>query len=126
MSHPNESHEAGDRQARCCVELSSSKAHGRLATLLRHRRSFKSYGPDGLSIETLGQLLNTAFGVAPGHQRPYGSAYARYDVTVTVIAGGVDGLAPAAYRYLAEDHVLTVGQERDHRALLAEGTLDAA
>lgn len=126
ISRTNKSHEASDRQARRRVELESPKARGRLAALLRHRRSVKSYSSDELSIETLGQLLNTAFGVGPGHQRPYGSAYARYDITVTAIAVEVTGLAPAAYHYLAEDHALTAGQEGDHRPLLAQATLDAA
>lgn len=126
ISPPSERHTAAGPRGGRHVELESPKAHGGLATLLRDRRSVKSYDSDGLSIDTLGQLLNTAVGAASGRQRPYGSAYARYEVTVTVIAGGVDGLAPAAYRYLTEDHALTVTQEGDQRALLAQATLDAA
>ncbi|WP_157691337.1 SagB/ThcOx family dehydrogenase [Brevibacterium sandarakinum] len=95
------------------------------AKLLRHRGSTKSYRPAHIDLETLSRLLGAAIGCASTDQRPYGSAHARYGIVVTVIAAAVDGLAPAASRYLPVEHALVQREEGDHRALLARGSLDA-
>lgn len=115
---------AGD-QDRHRIALHPPQDGGAIADLLRHRRSAKSYRPDRVGLETLGRLLGTAIGSAPAAGRPYGSAHARYDIVVTVVAAAVDGLAPAAYRYLPAEHVLVHVEDGDHRSRLARATLDA-
>lgn len=107
------------------IVLKPPQEVGPFADLLRHRRSTKSYRPTPIDLETLSQLLGTAVGYPSATQRPYGSAHARYDIVVTVIAAAVEGLTPAAYRYLPEEHALVQREEGDHRSLLAHATLDA-
>lgn len=113
----------GDHSHR--LALKSSQGESRVAELLRHRRSTKSYRPDRIGVETLSRLLSTSVGTAPDARRPYGSAHARYDIVVTVVASAVDGLAPAAYRYVPTEHSLVHLEEGDHRSCLAGATLDA-
>ncbi|GAA1490561.1 SagB/ThcOx family dehydrogenase [Brachybacterium sacelli] len=107
------------------IVLKPPQEGGPFAELLRHRRSTKSYRKTPIDLETLSQLLGTAVGGASATHRPYGSAHARYDIVLTVIAAAVDGLAPAAYRYLPAEHALVNLEEGDHRSRIADGTLDA-
>ncbi|MEU3271188.1 nitroreductase family protein [Saccharomonospora sp. NPDC006951] len=107
------------------IDLTSSPEDGGLARLVRRRRSVKSYRPGRLGLERLSGLLETTLGARTAG-RPYGSAHARYDVAVTVVAAAVDGLVPGAYRYLPGEHALLGVGEGDHRRGLAEATLDAA
>lgn len=107
------------------IALSPSRDDGAVAELLRRRRSTKSYLPDHISFQALSRLLRATIGVVPAGQRPYGSAQARYDVAVTVVAAAVEGLAPAVYLYLPAEHVLVHREKGDHRSRLARGTLDA-
>lgn len=46
-----------------------------------------------------------------------------YPLTLTVVAGNVDGLAAGAYRYDAERHVLALVADGDHRDRVARTTL---
>ena len=124
-SHTDDQKADGDRGRRRVV-LSPSQDGGAVSDLLRHRRSTKSYLPDPVGLDTLSSILRTTVGSTPATRRPYGSAHARYDIVVTVVAAAVEGLAPAAYRYLPAEHTLVLLDEGDHRARLASGTLDAA
>lgn len=102
-------------------------ADGALAQTLKRRRSTKSFRPDHIGSGVLSQLLATTISTGPSRSRPYGSAHGRYDVLVTVVAVAVQGLPPAAYRYLPDDHaLLRCSEQGDHRAELAHATLDAA
>lgn len=107
------------------LALPAPREDGRLTRLLRRRRSTKSYEDARLDFESLGALLTTAAGSGFPTGRPYGSAHARYDVAVTVMAAAVDGLEPAAYRYVPEEEGLLRVEAGDHRPALAETTLDA-
>lgn len=97
---------------------------GALRRLLNHRRSTKSYQTEPISSETLDNLLSAALQRTP-ERRPYGSAYARYEVSLTVIAARVEGLAPAAYLYNPITDELRVTEVGDHCQTLAGATYDA-
>lgn len=96
-----------------------------LASLLRQRASTKSYRPEPLDQSVLQGLLDTAIGQGSSAHRPYGSAHARYDVELTVIAADVAGLEPGAYGYPSHESAWTLIEAGDHRPDLARATLDA-
>ncbi|WP_010525459.1 nitroreductase family protein [Nesterenkonia sp. F] len=106
------------------ISPSQAPDDGALAGLLRRRRSTRSYSSGPVDRDDLGRLLRTAI-VGPAGRRPYASAHARYDVTTTVVAVDVEGLAPAAYQHRPESHELIPVAEGDHGARLAHATLDA-
>lgn len=116
------SDDRGSRQ----VVLKALQDESPIAEALRHRRSTKAYRPDQIDLETVSRLLGATVGALADGRRPYGSAHARYDIVITVVAAAVNGLAPGAYRYLHRAHSLVVLEDGDHRAGLAEGTLDAS
>ena len=104
---------------------SRSSAAETFAELLGHRRSTKAFGAGSIPSDIVRDLLRTAVGRTPT-RRPYGSAYARYDVAVTVIAGQIDGIEPAAYLYDSTADELIVTNKGDHRPVLSRATYDAA
>lgn len=109
------------------IHLDRPPADGALAQTLKRRRSTKTFRPDHIDSGVLSRLLATTISTGPSRSRPYGSAHGRYDVLVTVVAAAVQGLPPAAYRYLPDDHaLLRCSEQGDHRAELAHATLDAA
>lgn len=126
MSQQPGDEKADAEQDRCRIPLNPVWDHSAIAELLRYRRSTKSYRHDHINLHTLSGLLSTALGSVSGHQRTYGSAHARYDIVVTVVAAAVEGLPTGTYRYLSVEHALVHGEEGDHRTGLADGTLDAA
>ncbi|WP_432253447.1 SagB/ThcOx family dehydrogenase [Streptomyces sp. HNM1019] len=87
------------------------------------RRSTRDFGPWPLSIEQVALMAWAAQGRTTGERRSCPSAHALYPLTLTVIAGNVDGLAAGAYRYDAERDVLTLVAEGDHRDPVAGTTL---
>ncbi|MER5225980.1 SagB/ThcOx family dehydrogenase [Streptomyces flaveus] len=96
---------------------------GDLGSLLVRRRSTRSFGPRPLSLAQLTLMAWAAHGrTADGH-RTCPSAHALYPLTLTVVAGNVDGLAAGAYRYDAERHVLILVADGDHRDRVARTTL---
>ncbi|TCP42064.1 SagB-type dehydrogenase family enzyme [Tamaricihabitans halophyticus] len=105
------------------IDLTSSLEDGAVARLVQRRRSIKSYRSVPVDVAQLTRLLSTTVG--HGASRPYGSAHARYDIVVTVVAGAVDGLASGVYRYLPVEHALVSVESGDYRARLARATLDA-
>lgn len=97
-----------------------------LAHTLRGRRSTKTFRPDPIDLNILSQLLGATVSAGPCPSRPYASAHGRYDVQVTVVVGAVQGLSPAVYRYLPDEHaLLRCSEQGDHRTTLAHATLDA-
>lgn len=64
-----------------------------------------------------------AQGRTTGERRSCPSAHALYPLTLTVVAGHVDGLAAGTYRYDAERDVLTLIADGDHRDRVAGTTL---
>lgn len=96
-----------------------------IASLLRQRRSTKSYRQKSVDAADLEDIVATTFARDSRGQRAYGSAHARYGIVVTVVAGSVAGLAQGAYRFRSEDRLFDQLSARDHRPDLAANTLDA-
>ena len=83
---------------------------------LETRRSIRSFGKDGLTLDEVSQLLWAAQGVTgnEGH-RTVPSAMARYPLQVYLLADNVNGLSSGVYHYSPEGHNLTI---------MAEGNVD--
>ncbi len=91
-----------------------------LEAALAQRRSVRSYSEAALRIGDLAQLLWSAQGVtSPRGYRTAPSAGALYPLEVYVVAGNVQGLAPAVYKYAPGEHTLTKWREGDFRRELA-------
>ncbi|MDF4253755.1 SagB/ThcOx family dehydrogenase [Streptomyces sp. WMMB303] len=91
--------------------------------MLIKRRSTRSFAPRPLSIGHVALMVWAAQGRTTGERRTSPSAHALYPLTLTAVAGSVDGLAPGAYRYDAERDVLTLIADGDHRDRVAGTTL---
>ncbi|WP_405911533.1 nitroreductase family protein [Streptomyces sp. NBC_00963] len=87
------------------------------------RRSTRSFAARPLSIAQVALMVWAAQGQTTGERRSCPSAHALYPLTLTVVAGNVDGLAAGAYRYDAERDVLTLIADGDHRDRVAGTTL---
>ncbi len=76
---------------------------------LEERRSIRSFGKEGLTLDEVSQLLWAAQGVTDdkGH-RTAPSAMARYPLQVYLLAGNVTGLPSGVYHYSPQGHNLTV------------------
>lgn len=76
---------------------------------LHERRSIRSFGKEGLTLDEVSQLLWAAQGVTDdkGH-RTAPSAVARYPLQVYLLAGNVTGLPSGVYHYSPQGHNLTV------------------
>jgi SagB-type dehydrogenase family enzyme len=91
----------------------------------QHRRSFREYRDQPLSLAAIGQLLWAAQGVTTlGGFRTTPSAGALYPLEAYVVAGQVEGLAAGIYRYDPKHHALQKKHDGDRRQLLAEAALD--
>ena len=79
---------------------------------LEERRSIRSFGKDGLTLNEVSQLLWAAQGVTDdkGH-RTAPSAMARYPLQVYLLADNVTGLPSGVYHYSPEGHNLTIMAE---------------
>jgi len=75
---------------------------------LKERRSIRSFGKDGLTLDEISQLLWAAQGVTDdkGH-RTAPSAMARYPLQVYLLASNVTGLHSGVYHYSPQGHNLT-------------------
>jgi Nitroreductase family len=76
---------------------------------LKERRSIRTFGKEGLTLDEISQLLWAAQGITDdlGH-RTAPSAMARYPLQVYLLAGNVTGLPSGVYHYLPKGHNLTV------------------
>jgi len=79
---------------------------------LETRRSIRSFGKDGLTLNEVSQLLWAAQGVTDnmGH-RTAPSAMARYPLQVYLLADNVTGLPTGVYHYSPQGHNLTIMAE---------------
>lgn len=103
-----------------------------LGAALRERRSVRDLALRPLSLETLGRLLHTSYGVR-GHRlsggehaydRPSPSAGGRYPLEIHLAVQEVEGLADGVYHYDARAHELehrSLGAFHDRLAELALG-----
>jgi len=79
---------------------------------LETRRSIRSFGKDGLTLDEFSQLLWAAQGVTDneGH-RTAPSAMAKYPLQVYLLADNVTGLPAGVYHYSPQGHNLTIMAE---------------
>lgn len=93
------------------IKLSEPRTDGGipLDKVLKERRSIRTFGEEGLSLNEVSQLLWAAQGVTDdkGH-RTAPSALARYPLEAYLLAGNVTGLPVGVYHYSPADHSLTV------------------
>ncbi len=83
------------------------------------RRSLRSYSQESLSLREIGQVLWSAQGVTDrGRTAP--SAGALYPIELYLVAGDVDELEPAVYRYHPAAHAVEPVVAGDLRARLRE------
>src|SRR5512136_2339018 len=93
------------------IKLPEPRIDGGIAVerALNERRSIRSFGKAGLTLEEVSQLLWAAQGVTDdqGH-RTAPSAMARYPLQVYLLAGNVTGLPSGVYHYSPQGHSLNV------------------
>lgn len=91
--------------------------------LLWRRRSVRELARRPLSLQQVAQLLWAAQGVSdPTGLRTAPSAGALYPLDLLVVAGDVEGLPAAVYRYHPQGHDLEVLAAGDRRRALADAT----
>lgn len=93
-------------------------------SLLRQRRSVRSYAPKPLMLEHCARLLWAGQGIShPSGLRTAPSAGALYPLELLLVAGAVEGLESGVYRYLPREHTLERHLSGDIRAQLAAAAL---
>jgi SagB-type dehydrogenase family enzyme len=91
---------------------------------LWHRRSFRTFAGESLTVKQVGQLLWAAQGLNRGLVgRTAPSAGATYPMELYVVVGKVTGLKPGVYHYGFDGHYLTLTRGGDQRAGLADAAL---
>ncbi len=100
------------------------QADGRagLGGLLGRRRSTRDFAVRPLSSARLADLAWAAQGRTADGRGTCPSAHARYPLTLTVVAGHVEGLEAGIHRYVPERHALAPVAGGDHRDLVAGTT----
>lgn len=89
------------------------------------RRSVREYRDEPLPLAAAAQLLWAAQGRShPEGLRTAPSAGATYPLELYLVAGAVEGLDPAIYRYRPANHSLDVVRRGDHRTALAAAALE--
>lgn len=94
-----------------------------LGVLMCGRESVRLFGDRSATVEEAAALLWAACGSVPDGRRTVPSAGALYPLDVYLVAGSVDGIDPALYRYLPLDAALEPLAEGDFRASLSEACL---
>ena len=91
---------------------------------MRIRRSVRSYKADPLDLTEISQILWSAQGItSPRRFRTATSAGALYPLELYVIAGNVNNLPPAIYKYHPGKHVLVKKVSGDMRSKLSRAAL---
>ena len=92
-----------------------------LEKALYTRRSVRAYAPEPLSLAEVSQLLWAAQGVTDASgERTAPSAGATYPLEVYLVAGNVTDLAAGIYNYDPASHSMTLYDNGDCRAKLAQ------
>ena len=114
-------------QAAGPISLPEPRLDGEMSVeqALHDRRSRRSYEPDGLTLEQVGQVLWAAQGKS-GRIRTAPSAGALYPIELYLVVGLVEDLEPAVYRYRPADHALEAVLHGDLRAPLRDAALGQA
>jgi len=102
--------------------VQSSSSVSTLDALLSQRRSTRSFDPRPLSLKQVTAVAWAAQGRTPDQRRVCPSAHALYPLTLTLIAGDVEGLSAGAYTYDAGRHVLISVGDGDYRGMVARTT----
>ncbi len=87
---------------------------------LYRRRSVRSFGSDGLTLQEITQILWAAYGKNAYGKKTAPSAGATYPLDIYLVAGNVEGLTPGLYQYNSENHILTMIRSGDIRDALAQ------
>lgn len=91
---------------------------------LGERRSVREYRKEPLALSEIGQVLWAAQGVtSPSGLRTAPSAGALYPIEIYVVAGDVEGLPAAVYRYRPDEHMLVQVAAGDRRGVLCSAAL---
>ena len=103
--------------------------------VLAHRRSQRHLTGQAISVEQLGQLVWSAYGVTSpqpykpltrGGFRTAPSAGGLYPLEIDVIIGNVDGVEPGVYRYVSEEHKIVRRIDKDIRKEICEAAFGQA
>ena len=94
-----------------------------LEELLAKRRTTRSFGGRPISWGDLAAILWAAHGGSGEGHRTSPSAHTLHPVTVTVVAGDVDGENPGVHVHDPDSGSLRTVVEGDHRATVAAATL---
>ena len=108
------------------IQLPDPRTEGDIAveTALQKRRSVRSYKNEPLDLAEISQLLWSAQGVThPRGFRTAPSAGALYPLELYVIAGRIENLPPAIYRYSPHQHALMSIVSGDKRTELSRAAL---
>jgi SagB-type dehydrogenase family enzyme len=111
------------------IELPEPRITGTLSLeeSLHNRRSVREYSQSALILEEVSQLLWSAQGItADNGGRSAPSAGGLYPLEVYLIAGNVENLSTGIYRYIPQDHGLTIISNQDVRNKLSEAALGQA
>lgn len=108
------------------MELPQPRRSGNLSLeeVLLRRRSVRDYVPGSLTLEEVSQILWAGQGITGDKGfRAAPSGGATYPLETYVVSGDVVDLAPGLYRYDPVSHSLTIVNNGDLRAELAEAAL---
>jgi SagB-type dehydrogenase family enzyme len=94
-----------------------------LETALGQRRSVRAFAATPLTLAQAAQLLWAAQGESAEGRRTAPSAGATYPLSLYLLAGAVDGLAPGIWRYHPGTHALQRVADRDIRPAIAAAAL---
>ena len=97
-----------------------------LEEALARRRSLRTFAPDPISLEQVGQLAWSAQGVtdATTGYRTAPSAGGTLPIELDLVLHGVPDVADGVYRYLPAEHALQRRVGGDLRAAVADATLN--
>jgi SagB-type dehydrogenase family enzyme len=98
------------------------KGPSSLEETLNERRSVREYIRGPLGLDEVSQLLWAASG-ANLYRRTAPSAGATYPLETYLVAGEVEGLAPALYHYVPSGHALETAADGDLRRKLSGAAL---
>jgi SagB-type dehydrogenase family enzyme len=91
---------------------------------LLQRRSIRSYTEEAVTLQEVSQLLWAAQGITdPRGFRTAPSAGALYPLEVYIVAGNVENVTTAVYKYVPDKHALVRVTDGDKRAELADAAL---
>ncbi len=96
-----------------------------LEQAILQRRSVRNYKDEPISLEAAAQILWSAQGITEPTRgfRASPSAGALYPLSLYLVSGNVQGLAPGIYRYLPEKNSLRLVKEGDLREALYQNAL---